>query len=97
MLCSKHVIPYMERQGGGHIINLHGGGGLHSTAYMVSKDAIWTFTRYLAMEVKDANICVVVMSPGAAIATEDAPEEARQRMPTSPGTASCSRPMRRWS
>ena len=80
-LCTKHVIPYMERQGGGHIINLHGGGGLHSCAYMVSKDAIWTFTRYVAMETKDANICVVVMSPGAAIATEDAPEEARQRMP----------------
>ncbi|HLH24892.1 MAG TPA: SDR family NAD(P)-dependent oxidoreductase [Chloroflexota bacterium] len=80
-LCTKHVIPYMERQGGGHIINLHGGGGLRSCAYMVSKDAIWTFTRYVAMEVADANICVVVMSPGAAIATEDAPEEARQRMP----------------
>jgi 3-oxoacyl-[acyl-carrier protein] reductase len=80
-LCTKQAIPYMERQGGGHIISLHGGGGIHACAYMVSKDAIWTFTRYTAMEVRDANICVVVMSPGAAIATEDAPEEARQRMP----------------
>ena len=35
----------------------------------------------MALETRDANICVVVLSPGAAIATEDAPEEARQRMP----------------
>jgi hypothetical protein len=26
-------------------------------------------------------VCIVCISPGSAIATEDAPEEARQRMP----------------
>lgn len=25
-LCTKHVLPHMEAQGGGHVINLYGGG-----------------------------------------------------------------------
>ena len=83
-LCSKHAIPYMEKGGGGHIVNLYGGGGKSppgALAYVVSKEAIVHFTDYHAEEVRDANICVVAISPGAAIATEDAPEEARGRMP----------------
>ena len=81
-LCTKHVIPYMERQRSGHILNLHGGGrGTGSVAYVLTKEALITFTQYVAEEVRDSNICVVIISPGAAIATEDAPEEARQRMP----------------
>ncbi len=81
-LCTKHVIPYMERQGGGHIINLHGGGsGTGAVAYVMTKEALVTFTAFVAEEVRDQNICVVILSPGAAIATEDAPEEARRRMP----------------
>jgi NAD(P)-dependent dehydrogenase (short-subunit alcohol dehydrogenase family) len=50
-------------------------------AYMVAKDAIRTFTRYVAFEEKEFNVCVVAMGPGATIATEEAPEEARARMP----------------
>ena len=83
-LCSKHAIPYMEKGGGGHIVNLYGGGGKTppgSLTYVVSKEAIVHFTDYHAEEVRDSNICVVAISPGAAIATEDAPQEARDRMP----------------
>ncbi len=74
----------MRPRGAGHIINVYGGAGLTppgGCAYMVSKDAIKTFTRFVAAEERDANVCIVVISPGAAIATEDAPEEARRRMP----------------
>ncbi len=83
-LCSKHAVPYMEKQNGGHVINISGGGGKTppgALTYVVSKDAIVTFTGFHAEEVRDANICVVVMGPGGTIATEDAPEEARSRMP----------------
>jgi NAD(P)-dependent dehydrogenase (short-subunit alcohol dehydrogenase family) len=81
-LGTKHVLPYMEQRRSGHVINLHGGGGGDGACvYVVSKDAIRTFTRFVAEEERAYNVCVVVLSPGAAIATEDAPEEARQRMP----------------
>jgi NAD(P)-dependent dehydrogenase (short-subunit alcohol dehydrogenase family) len=83
-LCSKHAVPYMEQRGGGNIVNLYGGGGKTPTgalAYVVSKEAIVIFSEYHAEEVRDANIVVVSISPGGAIATEDAPEEARGRMP----------------
>jgi NAD(P)-dependent dehydrogenase (short-subunit alcohol dehydrogenase family) len=82
MLCAKHVIPAMEQQGSGHIVNLYGGGrGTGASPYVISKEAIRYFTIYVAEEVREHNICVVVLSPGAAIATERAPEEARRRMP----------------
>ncbi len=83
-LCSKHAIPYMEQAGGGHIVNLYGGGGktpAGALTYAVSKEAIVHFTDFHAEEVRESNICVVAISPGAAIATEDAPNEARSRMP----------------
>ncbi len=77
-LCTKHALPYLEQRRG-HVINLHGGGGALSCAYSVTKDAIRTFTRFVAMEEQD--VCIVCISPQGAIATEDAPEEARQRLP----------------
>ncbi|MFQ5853955.1 MAG: SDR family NAD(P)-dependent oxidoreductase [Candidatus Binatia bacterium] len=83
-LCTKHVLPHMEAQRSGHIINLYGGGGIKPSgacAYVVTKEAIRTFTRYIAEEVRESNVCVVIMSPGVPIATEGAPEEARQRLP----------------
>lgn len=82
--CTKHVIPHMERQKSGHIINLYGGGGLKPAGvctYMASKDAIRTFTRYVAEEVRDSNICVVTFSPRVPIVTETAPDEAFKRLP----------------
>jgi NAD(P)-dependent dehydrogenase (short-subunit alcohol dehydrogenase family) len=81
-LCSKHVLPVMEQRGSGHIINLHGGGTtIGACAYGVTKDALRTFTRYLADEVRDRGVCVVIAAITVAIATEDAPAEARQSMP----------------
>ena len=83
-LCTKHVIPHMVKRKSGHIINLYGGGGLKpggACAYMVTKDGLRTFTRYVAEEVRDSNICVVIFSPRVPIATEGAPEEALQRLP----------------
>ena len=83
-LGTKHVIPHMEKRKTGHIINLYGGGGLTpagACTYMVTKDAIRTFTRYVAEEVRESNICVVTFSPRVPIATETAPEEALKRLP----------------
>jgi len=81
---TKHVIPHMAKRQSGHIINLYGGGGVKpggAGTYMVTKDGIRTFSRYLAEEVRDANICVVTFSPRVPIATETAPEEALKRLP----------------
>src|SRR5262245_12448793 len=83
-LCSKYVIPFMEEHRTGNIVNLWGGGRPEnhgSSPYVVMKDAILTFTKSLAEEEREWNICVVAFSPKQAIATEDAPEEARKRLP----------------
>ena len=81
---TKHVIPHMAKRKSGHIINLYGGGGVRpggAATYMVTKDGIRTFTRYVAEEVRDDNICVVTFSPRVPIATETAPKEALKRLP----------------
>jgi NAD(P)-dependent dehydrogenase (short-subunit alcohol dehydrogenase family) len=81
---TKHVVPHMEKRRSGHIINLYGGGGLTpagACAYMTSKDAIRQFTRYVAEEVRESNICVVIFSPRVPIVTETAPAEAFKRLP----------------
>ena len=81
---AKHVIPHMAKRKSGHIINLYGGGGVKpggAGTYMVTKDGIRTFTRYVAEEVRDSNICVVTFSPRVPIATETAPDEALKRLP----------------
>ncbi len=83
-LCTKHVLPHMEARRSGHIVNLYGGGNVKSIgacAYAVSKDAVRTFTRFVAEEEREWNICVIAMTPGTAVATEDAPLEAHRRLP----------------
>ena len=81
-LCTKHVLPQMEKQRSGHIVSLYGGGrGIGSCVYVVSKEAIRVFTRYVAEEEREFNICIMAMGPGGTIATENAPEEVRRRMP----------------
>ena len=64
----------MEEQASGHVINVYGGGRVTVTscAYVVSKDAIRTFSRYVAEEERPYGVCVVAISPGASIATEEA-------------------------
>ena len=83
-LCTKYVAPFMEERRSGNIVNLWGCGRPENhgaSPYVVSKDAIRTFTRFVAEEEREWNVCVVAFSPKQAIATEDAPEEARKRLP----------------
>lgn len=83
-LCTKYVVPFMEEKRSGNIVNLWGGGRAENhgaSPYVVSKDAIRTFTRFVAEEEREWNVCVVAFSPKQAIATEDAPAEARIRLP----------------
>ena len=85
MLCTKHVLPHMIKQKSGHIINVYGGTAsakrVGACAYLVTKDALRSFTRFVAEEVREHNVCVVIAGPGSAIATEEAPKEVRDRMP----------------
>lgn len=82
--CTKYAISHMKKNNGGHIINLWGGGSTKPSGaltYMVTKNGIRTFTRFVAEEVKASNICVVTFSPRVPIATESAPENARKDLP----------------
>ena len=67
-LC-RAVLPMMQADGYGRIVNLSGGGATGSrpnfTAYAASKAAIVRFTEVLADEVKGTDICVNAVAPGA--------------------------------
>ncbi len=69
--CSSLVIPLMEQNGGGKIINLCGAGVggnktmPNFTAYFTSKFAVAGFSEALADELKEKNIQVNSISPGA--------------------------------
>jgi 3-oxoacyl-[acyl-carrier protein] reductase len=66
--CCHTVIPCMQKQGGGKIINLKGYGAdfpsPYVTAYGASKAALVAFTKSLAREYKKDNITVNIFSPG---------------------------------
>ncbi len=68
-LCSRAVLPIMMKRRQGKIINLSGGGATsprpYFTAYAASKAAVVRFTETLAEEVKESNIQVNAISPGA--------------------------------
>ena len=68
-LCSQAVLSIMIMQRQGKIINLSGGGATsprpHFTAYAASKAAVVRFTETLAGEVKEFNIQVNAIAPGA--------------------------------
>jgi 3-oxoacyl-[acyl-carrier protein] reductase len=68
-LCCRAVLPVMIRQGRGKIINLSGGGAAYPkpnfSAYACSKAAVVRLTETLAEEVKDYNIQVNAIAPGA--------------------------------
>jgi NAD(P)-dependent dehydrogenase (short-subunit alcohol dehydrogenase family) len=75
-------LPYMEQQGSGHVVNAYGAGdpkvmGIGACVYGVSKDAIRSFTAYVAEEEREFNIPVVIVVPGAAIWTEETPPDTR--------------------
>ncbi len=68
-LCCRSVIPHMIEKKQGKIINFSGGGATSSlprfTAYAVSKTAVVRLTETLADEVKEFNIQVNCIAPGA--------------------------------
>lgn len=74
-LGTKAAIPYMERQGGGHIINVGQGNlkpatrtdNVGSCVYSMTKVAVRSFTNQIAPEEKDQNVCIVSMSPGSSL------------------------------
>lgn len=82
-LTTKHAAPYLRARGGGHVINLYGGGPLRpgTGAYAMSKDAVEVFTKHSAVELAPDNICVICVDPGGAIATDDAPRSVKEKYP----------------
>lgn len=68
-LCCKAVLPIMIKQGGGKIINFSGGGAAYPrprfSAYAASKAAVVRLTETLAEELKEFNIHVNAIAPGA--------------------------------
>lgn len=69
--CSYLIIPLMEKNGGGKIINLCGAGVGGSktmprfSAYFTSKFAVCGFSEVLAASLQEKNIQVNAISPGA--------------------------------
>ncbi len=67
-LCCKAVLPIMQQQNSGKIINFSGGGATSArpnfTAYACSKAAVARFTETLASEVAQYNIDVNAIAPG---------------------------------
>ena len=78
-LACRAALPYMKQQRYGKIINICSGvvfagspGRIH---YNASKGAVLAFTRTLAREVGDYNICVNGIAPGSTLSEEHPTEE----------------------
>lgn len=67
-LMSKYAIPYMEKAGGGSIINTSSGWGLkgggNAVSYCASKGAVTNMTRAMAIDHGPRNIRVNAICPG---------------------------------
>jgi NAD(P)-dependent dehydrogenase (short-subunit alcohol dehydrogenase family) len=67
-LCAKAVVPYMQRQRKGKIVNISSNvaltGNPNYIHYVTSKGALIAMTRAMARELGDWNICVNTVSPG---------------------------------
>ncbi|SHF76406.1 3-oxoacyl-[acyl-carrier protein] reductase [Kaistia soli DSM 19436] len=68
-LCSKAVIPALERQGGGVILNCASVASFRplmgmNTAYVASKGAVMAMTRDMAVALAPRNIRVLALCPG---------------------------------
>ena len=68
-LCSQAVLPLMQRQGGGRIVNVtsiaaRNGGSPSSIAYSAAKGGVSTLTRAMAKSLVSDNIMVNGVAPG---------------------------------
>jgi 3-oxoacyl-[acyl-carrier protein] reductase len=67
-LCAKAVVPHMQKQKKGKIINISSNvaltGNPNYIHYVTSKGALIAMTRAMARELGDWNICVNTVSPG---------------------------------
>jgi len=67
-LCAKAVVPHMQKQKRGKIINVSSNVALTGNPdyihYVTSKGALIAMTRAMARELGDWNICVNTVSPG---------------------------------
>ena len=72
--CVKAVVPEMQRNGYGKIVNISSGTVFKGTPmmlhYVSSKGAVVAFTRALAREVGDAGIQVNALAPGLTMSEE---------------------------
>ncbi|HXG51421.1 MAG TPA: 3-oxoacyl-ACP reductase family protein [candidate division Zixibacteria bacterium] len=67
-LCAKAVVPYMQKQRRGKIINISSSvaltGNPNYIHYVTSKGGVIAMTRAMARELGEYNICVNAVSPG---------------------------------
>jgi NAD(P)-dependent dehydrogenase (short-subunit alcohol dehydrogenase family) len=67
-LCAKAVVPHMQKQKSGKIINISSNvaltGNPNYIHYVTSKGALIAMTRAMARELGDWNVCVNTVSPG---------------------------------
>jgi NAD(P)-dependent dehydrogenase (short-subunit alcohol dehydrogenase family) len=86
----KYVIPELQKNGGGRIVNVASVGGirgvLNQTAYVATKHAVAGMTKNAALEYGKDNILTNAIAPGA-ILTPMVAEAFRQVNPDDPKTA----------
>ena len=88
-LCALAVVPYMRRQGGGHIINFsdwtaRSGRPRHRgyLPYYVAKAGVIALTEALALELASDNILVNAVAPGPILPPPTMSDEERREVAT---------------
>jgi 3-oxoacyl-[acyl-carrier protein] reductase len=80
-LAVRAVVPQMRAQGYGKIINISSGTALKGAPsrihYVTSKAGVIGFTKTLAKEIGDANICVNCVAPGNTLSEENPDDSTR--------------------
>ncbi len=83
-LTCKAVVPHLKKQRYGKIVNIGSGSMLEGAGgrihYTSAKAAVVGFTRVLAHELGDYNVCVNTLAPGSTLSEKDpTPEIVRMR------------------